>query len=222
MGTDPIRRFRFDFGELVPPSPPVRLRVLGPPGLAVPDSAAAVVPARRPRWLPPLAPVFAAGDPLHVRVAQADAPALGSRLVRGMADLLASAGAESGLRVVRWEDRLAAGAHGLEAVAEVPHALLVPALAWPESVAAGVGVAGQSVSGVTWLVVEGAGRGFDRHLGLDRLPPGVRLLRVPAPGRAQFRAEAAGTSAALAGRGWGRAMLRVAVAVVRGYRESEP
>jgi len=222
MAVQPIGKFNFSFADLAVGIEPHRLQVLdSEPGEAPPE-AASVIPAARPRWLPRLLPVFSAREPLRVDLAGAAAPPFGARLLRGLAGLYAAAGAESGVRVLAWNDGLGVGGPALERVPAQAHALVVAAELEPGSLAAAGRLLRAAPAGRGWLVLHGDLPRLDVALGVPEAAAGLgpgRLVRLPLLGRADLAALGRGTEPAMARRRGGRRLLALAVSLTRAYLE---
>lgn len=223
MAVEPIPRFSFSFSDLGVPE--AALRVLESSALPVPNGAEPVRPLPRPRWLPRLLPVFPAREPLLVELRSGAAPPFGARLVAGLSAIYAAAGAEAGVSVVAWVGGMAVGAHGVEAVPESPHAVLVAAALERQSVAAAAELVRSGPEGRTWLVLEGEVPAADAALGIDRLLRLLgrdRVVRLPVLGAGELRALASGGEPAMARRRAGLRHLDLAVRLVRAYLEVLP
>lgn len=203
------RRYSFDFADL---APVLELRVL-PAALPLPAAAEAVSGSRRPSWLPRLLPLFAAGRPLAVGLAPAPAPTFAALLLESLAGLFATAGADSGLKVVRHPEGFVCGVAPLALVE--PSTRLVPA----DLTAASIAAAGAPCrSPQALLVLNGRLPGLEKHL-LHEPPPAV--YRLPLIGRAELEAARRNLPAALGSRPFGQACHELAQELVRRHREQE-
>ncbi len=209
-------RFSFDFGDLRRGPPELELV---PPTLEPPPAyASAIPPASRPRWLPPLLPVFHAREPLRVTVAGADAPAWAWRLRSSLAALFASAGARAGLSVREWHDGFAVGAGDLDQAASVPPAVVVAAECDPASLSCASRITSSYESERCFVAVHGAGGpALDRWIGPDT----PRVLRFPAVGKPELAAFGRGVPPSLTCERFGRACLGLGQAIVARYRRLE-
>jgi hypothetical protein len=208
-------RFRFDFADLQ--QPVVDLKVLEG-GVAVPDQAVAVRAHPRPRWLRPLLPIFAEGRALRVEVARPAAPTFAGILLDGLAGLFASAGAETGVRVLRWEHGFLAGSHSLARMPVEPHFTLVAADLVSHSLELATTYLGLLPPERTLLVLNGSLPRLERALGL----PGATVVRLPLVGSPELSSVVRGLPAGLGSRRFGRGCLGLAGELCRRYREALP
>lgn len=221
MATHPTR-FNFSFSELSVAEQP--LRVLESSAQPVPGGAQRVAPLKRPRWLPPLLPVFSAADPLHVELRATAAPPFAARTLNALAAIYATAGHEAGISVAQWAAGLAVGCHSLDRIGEQPHAVLVAASLERQSVEVAADLLRRVPSDRAWLVVEGDLPAADRPLGLERLVRQAgpeRVVRLPLPGLAELAALARGGQPGMACRPTGRRHLDLARRLVRAYLEQQ-
>src|SRR5437763_5611998 len=192
MAVQPIGKFSFSFADLAPPALPPRLQVLeAAPAEAPPGAAGIVEPAPRPRWLPRLLPVFRAAEPMRIDVAGEAAPPFAARLLRALAALYAAAGADSGVRVVAWDDGLGVGGHALDRLPQGPHALAVVAELEPRSLVAAAHRLREAAPDRGWLILHGDLPRLDSALGVAEAASGLspgRLVRLPLLGRAELSA----------------------------------
>lgn len=189
-----------------------------PPQLdPLPAGATAVTPVGRPRWLPPLLPVFRTPEPLRISVLGANAPAWAWRLRSSLAALFASAGGRAGLQVLEWHDGFAIGAPGFDLVPALPHAFVLAAEFDPASVSAASRLILSLERERCFLVVQGDELGLDRATGLDP----HRVIHFPIRGRAELAALARGAPPGLSGGAFGRACFGLARAIVVGYTQLE-
>jgi hypothetical protein len=215
--SDPGIRFSFDFGDLRRASPTPEPALLPPPLDPLPAGAAATTPAGRPRWLPPLLPVFRTREPLRVSVLGAEAPVWAWRLRSSLAALFASAGGRAGLQVLEWHDGFAIGAPGFDLVPALPHAVVLAAEFDPASVRAASRLLLSLERERCFLVVHGDELGLDRSIGLDA----HQVIHVPIRGRAELAELARGVPPGLSDGPFGRACFGLARAIVAGYRQLE-
>jgi hypothetical protein len=213
--SDPGIRFNFDFADLrrAPPA----LRLLPPQLEPLPSGAAALTQAARPRWLPPLLPVFRACEPLRVSVLSAEAPVWAWRLRSSLAALFACAGGRAGLQVLEWHDGFAIGAPGFDRVPASPHTVVVGAECDPASVSAAARLMLSIERERCFLVVHGDVAALDRAIGLDA----TRIVRFPVLGRSELAAFARGVLPGLRNGSFGRACLGLAQAIAARYRQLE-
>ena len=212
-------RFRFDLGELAPREP--ELRVV-PSTAAVPEAAVEMVAGgRRPRWLPPLLPVFTARCPMHVAVLSAGCGAWSARLSVALAALTAMASEPSAVRVMVWPDGFAVGPPGFEAVPPAAVATVIAAECERGSIAAAAGLVHECEPEGLVLALHGDVTSLDSEIGLrGDLKGRVRLVRFPLLGRRELAM--LGGSAPRMERGpFTRAALGLARAVVERYREAD-
>lgn len=215
--SDPGIRFSFDFGDLRRASPTPEPALLPPLLDPLPAGAAATTPAGRPRWLPPLLPVFRTREPLRVSVLGAEAPVWAWRLRSSLAALFASAGGRAGLQVSEWHDGFAIGAPGFDLVPALPHAVVLAAEFDPASVSAASRLMLSLERERCFLVVHGDELGLDRSIGLEA----HHVIHVPVLGRAELAALARGVPSGLSDGPFGRACFGLARAIVAGYRQLE-
>jgi hypothetical protein len=208
-------RFRFDFADLHPPV--VDLKVLDG-GVPVPDQAVAVPVLPRPRWLPPLLPIFAEGRALRVEVARPAAPTFAGILLDGLAGLFAAAGGPSGVSVLRWEHGFLVGSHGLVRMPAEAHFTLLAVDLVPHSLELARTYLALLPPERTLLVVNGSLPLLERALGL----PAATVVRLPLVGSRELSAAERGLPAALGARRFGRACLALAGDLCRRYREALP
>jgi hypothetical protein len=223
MAVEPIGKFTFSFADLALPVAPPRLQVLdAAPAEAPPEAAGVVEPTPRPRWLPRLLPVFRAAEPMRIDIAGEAAPPFAARLLRGLAALYAAAGADSGVRVLAWDDGLGVGGHGLERLPSGPQALAVAAELEPRSLAAAARRLGDTPPGRGWLILHGDLPRLDAALGVAEVAAGLgpgRLVRLPLLGQAELSAIRRGVEPGIARRRFGRPLLGLAAALARAYLE---
>ncbi|HEX6547894.1 MAG TPA: hypothetical protein VF134_04055 [Candidatus Dormibacteraeota bacterium] len=224
MAVDQVARFSFSLAELAAVEEP-KLRLLEAESVSLPSGGQVVVPCPRPRWMPRLLPVFAAGEPLSLQVRPSGSPAFAARLLASLAAIFAASGREAGVRVARWESSLAVSAHDLDRLPSQPHAVLAVAELEPASVR----VAGEALRAIpaerAWLVVDGDIGGLDRLLGLDslagRLEAG-RAFRLPLLGSGEVAGLRRGIQPGMARARTGRRYLELAAALVNAYLEARP
>jgi hypothetical protein len=189
-----------------------------PPQLdPLPAGATAVTPVGRPRWLPPLLPVFRTPEPLRISVLGANAPVWAWRLRSSLAALFASAGGRAGLQVLEWHDGFAIGAPGFDLVPALPHAFVLAAEFDPASVSAASRLMLSLERERCFLVVQGDELGLDRATGLEA----HRVIHFPVLGRAELAELARGAPPGLSGGAFGRACFGLARAIVAGYTQLE-
>jgi hypothetical protein len=210
----------FSLAELAVGPPPRSLRVLTPLSVPLPAGARPVDSRPRPRWLGTLLPVFRSTQPLRVALVTAAAPAFGRLLLRSLAQLLATAGRDTGIRVAAWEDGLAAGVGSPSRLPAEPHAVLVVA----ELEETSVGIACDALESVPerarWLVLHGRVGVLDSRLGLEPAAQalGARLARLPTVADGRLARMARDLAPAFADPAHGRACLRLASGLVADYR----
>lgn len=213
--SDPGIRFNFDFADLrrAPPG----LWLLRPQLEPLPAGAAALTQAARPRWLPPLLPIFRACEPLRVSVLGAEAPVWAGRLRSSLAALFACAGGRAGLQVLEWHDGFAIGAPGFDRVPATPHAVVVGAECDTASVSAAARLMLSIERERCFLVVHGDEPALDRAIGLDA----TQIVRFPALGQSNLAALARGVLPSLTNGSFGRACFGLAQAIAVRYRQLE-
>jgi hypothetical protein len=208
-------RFRFDFADLQPPT--VDLKVLEG-GVPAPEQAVHVPAHPRPGWLPPLLPIFAEGRALRVEVARPAAPTFAGILLDSLAGLFASAGAGSGLSVLRWEHGFLVGSHGLTRMPVEADLTLVAADLVPHSLDLARGYLGLLPAERTLLVVNGSLPRLERVLGL----PAAAVVRLPLVGRHELWSAVRGLPASLGSHSFGAGCLELAGDLCRRYRAALP
>ena len=227
----PIPPFSFDFADLRA----VPLRVVAPDPLPLPAEAGPVTAPERPAWLRRLLPVFRSAAPMRIDVVPDASPVLASRVRNGVAAVIASAGADSGVAVVTWETGLAAADRRVVGIPPCPDVTIVPAEVEARS-AAQARRCLASLPGEAWLVVAGDGESELRSVGLpslasatarldtagqkgDRPPFWARIVRLPLVTAGDLAVEAAG---GIAPTPFGVGCCELAMAVVRRHREIQP
>ncbi len=213
MIEEQVRRFSFDFNDLVPRQAPP-LRVLQADSEPLPSGARPVFPPPAPRFLGRLLPFIRQGDCLRVRVNCEAAPAFGARLREVLAAVFAAAGAPAGAFALLLEDGFVVAFHDLVTIPVRAQAELVVAELWPGSVHLAV-----SRLGAGTLVLNGAMPRLDRRLGIPPHVPRDHIVRLPLTGPRELAAMATGR---LPPGSLGRALGGLAAGLATGYREAEP
>ena len=215
--------FSFDFADLFPHPAAVgeagvELKVLDG-GSPLPAGAQPVIPVPAPRWLPPLLPVFPAGQSLRVGVAIGGAPTFGAILRDSLAGVFAAAGAGSGIAVTAWEQGFLVSCDGRGRMPGSASIHLVAADLTRASLAQTALALSLLPAERTLLVLNGRLPGLERWLGP---PPATAIRRLPLIGRAELEAARRSLPAGLASRRYGRACLALAVELVRSHRAGQP
>jgi hypothetical protein len=214
---EPVNRFTFDFADLRR-APPPELRVLPPQLEPLPAGAGAVTQHARPKWLPPLLPVFRTSEPLRVSVLGAEAPVWARRIRSSLGALFASAGGPACLQVLEWQGGFSIGGPGVDRVPVLPHAIVLAA----ECDSISLGAAAQFMARLERerciVVVHGNEPVLDGLIGIEA----TQLVRFPLIGPSELAALAHGGIPGLTDRPFGRACFGLARAIVGRYQQLEP
>ena len=213
---DPSLKFTFDFAQLRR-APPPELRLLPARLEPLPAGAAAITPVARPRWLPPLLPVFRTCEPLRVSVLSAEAPVWAWRLRSSLAALFASAGTHASAHVSEWPDGFAVGTPGFEQVPATPHAVVIAAECDGTSMRAAAQLMSLLERERCLVAVHGDEPALDRSIGLDARS----AVRFPLVGRSELAALGRGLSPGLTNSPFARACFGLARTIVGRYRDMQ-
>lgn len=164
----------------------------------------------RPRWLGRLLPVFSELAPLRVELEDQAASALGQRLLPGLADVFARAGAEAGLRVLVWPRGLVVGGHNLERLPRHAQATIYTAEPWPGSLELALRLARHDRPGSRWLALGGDPRRLDANQRAALETARLRLAPLPFLSLGDAGGER-----------WLKGCARLAQAIAVSYREAQ-
>ncbi len=224
MAAEGRTRFTFDFTELRPQARASPLRVLEPAVEPPPAGATKIAALPRPRWLGRLLPVFRTDEPLRVIIGAAAGSSRFAALLQDcLIHVIAAAGAEAGLQVLTWPGGFAVGTR-LDVVPTRPHAWVVTAELFADSVASVAEFVRTAPAADVWLILNGDLPQLDPGVGLTRELAGRlrpdHLRRMPLVSGAEMRSRVAGASDPLALR-FARSCQQLASQIAVAYAEAD-
>lgn len=168
--------------------------------------------------MPRLLPVFSAAEPMLIEVLGGAAPAFGARLVAGLGQLIACAGAEAGVACITWPGGLTAGVGRLDRLVSSPHAVVIAVEMEPASIALARTLVDRPRGPRVVLAINGRSPALERALGVDDLAGrAANAFRLPLPTEADLRLAAAGIAVGPGRRRPGLQWIAFATGLVRAY-----